>query len=155
MLMRLALSVLPILASSVAGSWITTRNIPTWYSTVEKPWFNPPNWLFGPVWTALYIAMAYAIWRILSLPEDTPGRRLAIGLFFAQLFLNASWSFAFFGANSPLLGLFVIVPLLALIAATLVSFWSLDRIAGLLFVPYLAWVGYATLLNGAIWWLNR
>jgi tryptophan-rich sensory protein len=99
--------------------------------------------------------MAYAIWRILSLPQDTPGRRVAIGLFFAQLFLNASWSFAFFGANSPLLGLLVIVPLLALIAATLVSFWSLDRIAGLLFVPYLAWVGYATLLNGAIWWINR
>jgi benzodiazapine receptor len=155
MLMRLALSVLPILAASAAGSWITTRNIPDWHSNLTKPSFNPPNWVFGPVWTVLYIAMGYAIWRILALPEDTPGRRVAIGLFFAQLFLNASWSFAFFGANSPLLGLLVIVPLLALIAATLVSFWSLDRIAGLLFVPYLAWVGYATLLNTAIWWLNR
>jgi benzodiazapine receptor len=151
---RLLLAVLPVVAVSVAGSLVTQENIPTWYAGLTKPSFSPPNWLFAPVWTTLYALMAYALWRILSLPKSTPGRTGAVVVFFVQLALNSLWSFAFFGAQSPLLGLFVIAALIVAILATMVAFWKLDRLAALLFAPYLAWVCFATLLNGAIWQLN-
>jgi translocator protein len=98
--------------------------------------------------------MAYALWRILSLPENRPGRSTAIVAFFVQLALNGLWSFAFFGGQSPLAGLVVIAALIVAILATIRAFWRLDRAAGLLLVPYLAWVAYATVLNGTIWQLN-
>ena len=98
--------------------------------------------------------MAYAHRRILSLPETRPGRAAAIVAFFVQLVLNGMWSFAFFGGRSPMAGLIVIAALIAAILATIRAFWRLDRPAALLLVPYLAWVAYATLLNGTIWRLN-
>ena len=153
-LQRLLIAALPVVAVSVAGSLVTTPNIPTWYAGLAKPGFTPPNWLFAPVWTTLYILMAYALWRILALPKDRPGRSAAIAAFFAQLALNSLWSFAFFGAHSPPAGLAVIVALIVAILATIRAFWKLDRRAALLFVPYLVWVAYATALNAAIWQLN-
>ncbi|WP_243370396.1 TspO/MBR family protein [Microvirga solisilvae] len=152
--LRFLIAVLPVVAVSVAGGLVTRAKIPTWYAGLEKPSFNPPNWVFGPVWTTLYALMAYALWRILSLPKSTPGRTGAVALFFVQLALNSAWSFAFFGAQSPLMGLVVIATLIVAILATIVAFWKLDRIAAWLLVPYLAWVSYATLLNGSIWQLN-
>lgn len=151
---RFLIAVLPVVAVSVAGSLVTTPNIPTWYAGLAKPGFTPPNWLFGPVWTTLYVMMAYAIWRILSLPKDQPGRTAAVAAFFVQLALNSLWSFAFFGARSPVAGLVVIAALIVAILATIRAFWPLDRLAAWLLVPYLAWVSYATALNGAIWHLN-
>ncbi|SCY26955.1 TspO/MBR family protein [Microvirga guangxiensis] len=151
---RFLIAVLPVVAVAVAGSLVTQPNIPTWYAGLAKPGFSPPNWLFAPVWTMLYAMMAYALWRILSLPRSTPGRTGAIVIFFVQLALNSAWSFAFFGAQSPLLGLVVIAALIVAILSTIAAFWKLDRVAALLFVPYLAWVCFATLLNGAIWQLN-
>jgi tryptophan-rich sensory protein len=151
---RFLVAVLPVVAVSVAGSLVTTPNIPNWYAGLAKPGFTPPNWLFGPVWTTLYIMMAYAVWRILSLPKEQPGRTAAFTTFFVQLALNCLWSFAFFGAHSPLAGLVVIAALIVSILATIRAFWPLDRIAAWLLVPYLAWVSYATALNGAIWHLN-
>lgn len=153
-LWRFLIAVLPVVAAAVAGSLVTQPNIPNWYAGLEKPWFTPPNWLFAPVWTALYALMAYAIWRILSYPKDMPGRSAAIAVFFLQLVLNALWSFAFFGARSPVAGLIVIASLIVAILATMRSFWPIDRIAALLLLPYLAWVLYAAALNGAIWRLN-
>lgn len=153
-LRRLLVSVLPVVAVSVSASKATQPNIPTWYAGLQKPGFTPPNWAFPVVWTLLYAMMAYALWRILSLPENRPGRSAAIIAFFVQLVLNGLWSFAFFGAQSPLAGLVVIAALIAAILATLVTFWRLDRTAALLLLPYLAWVCYATLLNGTIWRLN-
>ncbi|WP_230534315.1 TspO/MBR family protein [Microvirga roseola] len=153
-LRRFLIAVLPVVAVSVAGSLVTTPNIPTWYAGLEKPGFTPPNWLFAPVWTALYAMMAYALWRILALPRNLPGRSAAVTAFFVQLVLNSLWSFAFFGANSPLAGLIVIAALIVAILATIHAFWRLDRIAALLLAPYLAWVIYATALNAAIWQLN-
>jgi tryptophan-rich sensory protein len=150
---RLALSALPPAAVAFLGSIATRANIPTWYAGVAKPGFTPPNWVFAPVWTVLYAMMAYAIWRILTLPPS-PARTAAVVAFFGQLALNCLWSFAFFGARSPLLGLLVILPLLAGIAVTMRLFWPLDRTAALLLAPYLAWVSYATALNGAIWAMN-
>ncbi|WP_420100537.1 TspO/MBR family protein [Bosea sp. (in: a-proteobacteria)] len=150
-----AIAILPVVAVSIAGSAATVPQIPSWYAGLVKPPFNPPNWIFGPVWTALYALMAFAVFRILRVPVGTPGRRRALVLYHLQLLLNFGWSFAFFGANSPVGGLLVIVPLLIAIVATITAFRPLDRLASGLLWPYLAWVGFATLLNGSIWWLNR
>lgn len=151
----LALAILPVVAASVAGSSVTVPQIGGWYAGLVKPPFNPPNWIFGPMWTALYALMAFAVFRILRLPVGTPGRRRALLVYHGQLLLNFAWSFAFFGANSPVAGLVVIIPLLIAIVATIAAFRPLDRIASWVLWPYLAWVGFATLLNASIWWLNR
>lgn len=125
-----------------------------WYRELVKPALNPPGWVFGPVWTALYLLMGIALYLVWS-RYSVPGATLAVGVFAVQLLLNALWTPAFFGAESPLLGLVVIVPLLALIALTVGLFWRISIVAGILLIPYLAWVSFATYLNAAIWWLNR
>lgn len=155
-LLTLALvAIAPVVLVSFAGSAVTQPAIPGWYADLEKPAFNPPNWLFAPVWTALFAMMAYAVFRILRLPAGTAGRFEALALYHTQLVLNAGWSVAFFGLQSPPLGIVMILLLLTLILTTMRSFWQLDAIAGWLFVPYAAWVAYATLLNLSLWWLNR
>jgi translocator protein len=144
----------PVLAAALLGSFATTPNIP-WYETLARPPLTPPNWVFGPVWTSLYILMAYAFYRVLRLEPATPGRRAAIIVFLAQLVLNAAWSFAFFDARSPQLGLVVILPMAALLVATIVLFWRLDGVAGSSLAPTAFWVAFATYLNAAIFILNR
>jgi tryptophan-rich sensory protein len=126
--------------------------IASWYATLDKPWFTPPNWLFAPVWTVLYAAMALAVWRI-GVPATLAQTR-AVLLFVVQLVFNGIWSPAFFGLESPLAGLIVIVPLVFLVGKTAIAFWRLDRAAGMLLVPYFLWLIYATLLNTAIYALN-
>jgi len=151
----LLVAVLPVVAASLLGSAVTVPQIAGWYAGLAKPPFNPPNWIFAPVWTALYVMMALAVFRILRIPVGMPGRRRAMLAYHLQLLLNIVWSFAFFGANSPLAGLVVILPLLAAIIAAIAAFRPLDRLASNLLWPYLAWVCFATLLNASIWWLNR
>lgn len=153
-LVRLALAVLPVVAASALAQVVTFPSIPTWYAGLVKPALNPPNWVFGPVWTVLYAMMAYAAFRILSLPRETPGRTGALIAFYVQMALNAGWSCAFFGLQSTLAGLIAIVLLWLGIAETLRRFLPLDRTAGLLLVPYLAWVSFAAVLNVGFWWLN-
>ena len=153
-LRRFLIAVLPVAVVSVLGTLATAPNIPTWYAGLVKPGFTPPNWVFGPVWTLLYAMMAFALWRILSLPGDRVGRKPAVTAFFVQLALNALWSWAFFGAHSPLAGLVVIFVLIVAIIATIRAFWALDHVAAYLLVPYLAWVCYATALTAAVWRLN-
>jgi translocator protein len=143
-----------VVAASALGQFATFPNLTPWYAGLAKPAFNPQNAIFGPVWTALYALMAFAFWRILRLPAETPGRRVAIGLFLAQLALNVAWSFLFFGAHSPFLGILDIGPQWALIVATIAAFWSLDRAAALCLVPLALWVGFASALNFAVWRLN-
>ena len=135
------------------GSWVTLPKIPGWYAGLVKPWFTPPNAVFGPAWTTLYLMMAVAVWLVAKTPP-TSVRTLAVGLFTAQLAFNAIWSPVFFGLQAPRLGLAVIVALLVSLAATIAIFWRIDRRAAFLLVPYLAWVCYATALNGAIVALN-
>lgn len=126
----------------------------SWYAELAKPAWTPPSWLFGPVWTLLYLAMAVAAFLVWRLPPS--GRRtLALRLFALQLALNALWTPLFFGWHRPGLALVEIVLLDLAIAATLLAFWRLRRSAGLLFVPYLGWCLFATALNGALFWLNR
>jgi tryptophan-rich sensory protein len=150
----IALAVVPILLVSTLGSEATRPHIPGWYAGLTKPWFNPPNWAFPVAWTLLFTLMAVSVWRIWRLAADTPGRSVALGVYHAQLALNGLWSFAFFAAQSPLLGLVVILPFLALILLTIRLFGLIDDWAARLLWPYAAWVAFATLLNGAIFALN-
>lgn len=120
-----------------------------WYGALAKPSWTPPNWLFGPVWTLLYLTLAVAaflVWRL----RPSRQRRVALTLFVVQLALNALWTPLFFGAHRPALALAEIVLLDLAVAATLVAFWRLRRSAGALLVPYLAWLFFATALNAAI-----
>jgi tryptophan-rich sensory protein len=121
-----------------------------WYPTLNKPSWTPPSWLFGPVWTALYVLMAVAAWLVWK----QGAARGAMILFGAQLLLNLAWSFLFFGARSPGLGLIEIVVMWLAVAATIFAFALKSRLAALLMVPYIAWVSFATALNAAIFMLN-
>ena len=151
---RLALAILPVAAVSLLGSWATLPSIPTWYAGLEKPPLNPPNGVFGPVWTTLYALMAFAIWRVLSAHPAMPGRGRAVALFFVQLALNGLWSWSFFAAHSPAAGLVNILVLDALVIATILMFSRVDRLAAWCLAPYLAWIGFATYLNAGILVLN-
>lgn len=152
--LALILAAAPVIAASLLGQLATIPNIPTWYAGLEKPGFTPPNSVFAPVWTTLYVLMAFSAWRLLRIVPGTPGRGLALGLFYAQLALNVAWSWMFFAAHSPVLGLINIVPQWLLILATIAAAWRVDRLAAAVLVPLLLWVGYASALNFEIWRLN-
>jgi tryptophan-rich sensory protein len=151
---RASVALLPVIAASLLGQWATYPNLASWYAGLVKPSFNPPNWIFAPVWTTLYVLMAYSVWRILKIDGRPAERRIALTLFFLQLTLNALWSWLFFGLNNPLAGLLNILPQLLLILATIDRFRRLDLIAALCLMPLAAWVAYASLLNFEIWRLN-
>ena len=145
----------PVFLAGGIGNLATIPNIPTWYASLSRPPLTPPNWVFGPVWTLLYLLMAFAFFRVLRLGPETPGRGRAVIVFLLQLTLNAAWSFAFFGAHSPALGLLTIMPMLGLIILTIVLLRSLDSIAAACLMPYAAWVTFASYLNAGFWWLNH
>ena len=133
------------------GALSGVSNVPgNWYQTLEKPFFQPPASVFGPVWTALYVLIAIAGART-WLAAPASGR---MQVWFGQMVLNLLWSPAFFGAESPILGLVVIVPLLVAIILFVRMSWRSDHVSAWLFLPYLAWVGFATLLNLSIAMLN-
>jgi tryptophan-rich sensory protein len=148
------IAVIAVGAASVLGQLATYPNLIPWYANLSKPWFTPPSWVFGPVWTALYVLMAFALWQVLRAPSNATRRRLAVLLFGSQLILNAAWSWMFFGANSPLLGMINIVPQLLIILATIAAFARVDKAAAWCLVPLAVWVAYASVLNAAIWQLN-
>jgi len=123
-----------------------------WYEGLHKPPLTPPNWIFAPVWSILYVAIASSAWLVWRSSDVLSA---ALVLWGAQLALNAVWSYLFFGLQRPGLALVEIVVLLGLVAATTRWFWSVSLAAGLLFVPYLAWVSFAVYLNAGFWQLNR
>ena len=149
----LAVSMLICFGAAGLGSLLTTPSIGGWYTALLKPSWTPPNWVFGPVWTALYLAMAIAAWLVWR-RAGFAGAKLALALFAAQLILNVCWSAIFFSAHLPGLAFAELVVLWLLILATLVAFWPLSRTAGWLMLPYLLWVAFAGALNYAIWRLN-
>ena len=148
-----AVALVPVAAALVIGNLATIPNL-GWYETLTKPSFNPPNWLFGPVWILLYLLMAWAFFRVLRAPDWVPDRRAAIRAFLVQIVLNAVWSVAFFAAHSPISGLVVIVALLIAIGVTTRLFSLVDRQAALCFVPYGLWVAFAAALNLSIYIKN-
>jgi translocator protein len=141
------------LAVGALGGWVTADSVKTWYTTINKPSFTPPNWLFGPVWTVLYVLMGVAAWRVWckARPDQL---RVPLALFAVQLALNLAWSVVFFGAHRIGGAVVVIVGLEAAILATMVAFRRIDGLAALLLVPYALWVVFAAVLNIAAWQLN-
>ena len=145
---KLVLSILACLSAGLIGSLFTFSSIPTWYKTLVKPPFSPPNWVFGPVWTMLYVLMGIAlslIWK----------KRGARTLFLIHLAFNAGWSIVFFGLHSITGGMVVIIILWGLIVALIRAFYRIDRRASYLLIPYLVWVSFASILNFSLLLLNR
>ena len=138
-------------------SGIVTRSaIADWYPTLIKPSFNPPNWIFAPVWSMLYVMMGVAaglVWD--RMEQESEVVKKALLFFVIQLGLNALWSYLFFGLRNPMLAGLEIIVLWLMIYETYVQFAKINKIAGYLFIPYLAWVSFAAVLNASIWWLNR
>lgn len=135
---------------------VTRSAIITWYPTLVKPSFNPPNWVFAPVWSTLYIMIGIAaglVWD--RIESNTTLVKKALVVFAIQLALNALWSYLFFGLHNPMLAGIEIVLLWLMILETYTQFYKINKIAGYLFLPYLAWVSFAMVLNASIWWLNK
>jgi tryptophan-rich sensory protein len=139
-------------AAAIGGAF-TSSSVGSWYQTLSKPSFNPPSWVFGPVWTVLYAMMAVAAWRVWR-QRGFSGAPAALALFGVQLVLNLGWSLLFFGARMPGAAFAEIVVLWGAILLTTLAFFRIDRPAGWMMVPYLAWVSFASVLNFAIWQMN-
>ena len=143
------------LVVGVLGSFSTMDSVRTWYPTLVRPSFAPPTWVFGPVWTTLYVMMGVASWLVWRQGFAKPEVRSALVLYGVQLVPNLMWSWLFFKLQRPFVAMVDIVLLLVLIGATAIRFAAVSRGAALLLLPYLAWVAFATVLNGGFWWLNR
>jgi benzodiazapine receptor len=148
----IVLFLLPLVVGGIAG-FATASSVSTWYVGLEKPFFNPPNWVFGPVWTILYSLMGISSILIYRSPISAE-RRISLDVYFLQLFLNFTWSFLFFGLKSPLLALINIILLLIMIMVMIIQFSRVNKIAAGLQIAYLLWVSFATALNLSIWYLN-
>jgi translocator protein len=151
--LALMISVAVCFGAAAAGSWLTFASLDTWYAGLTKPSLNPPNWVFGPVWSTLYLLMAIAAWLVWQRRERTKVK-LPLMLFAAQLALNVAWSGCFFYLQRPGLALADIALLWLSILATMVSFFRVSGVAGASLVPYWLWVTFASYLNFAIWRLN-
>jgi tryptophan-rich sensory protein len=138
-------------AASSTAVFVSTGG---WYAQLQKPTWNPPAWIFGPVWTVLYIMMAIAAWMVWRV-GGWKGQRRALGLFLGQWLLNALWTPLFFGLHRPLLAFVEIIALWVVLLATILAFRRVRLAAAVLLLPYLAWVSFAAVLNFKIWWLNR
>jgi len=138
----------------ILGTPFTVAAIPTWYENLNKPFFSPPNWIFGPAWTLLYLLIGISFYLILKKGCKTKTVKSAGMFFLAQLTLNFLWSPVFFGLKSPLLGLITILTMWILIVITMKKFYPLSKLAFYLLTPYILWVSFATILNASILFLN-
>jgi translocator protein len=153
---KIAIALIVCLLVGYSASVVTRPSVASWYPTLIKPIFNPPNWIFMPMWTLLYILMAVAaglVWD--KIKEQNEEVKKALAFFLIQLTLNAIWSYLFFGLKNPMLALIEIALLWLMIYETYLKFIKINKTAGYLLIPYLAWVAFAAILNGSIWWLNR
>ena len=146
--------ILLCLIVQIVGSLWTSETVLTWYPTLIKPSWTPPDWVFGPVWSCLYLMIAVSGW-LMYRAEYSQKRSVALMLYGSQLALNFIWSFLFFSLQSPILGLIDIILLCLFISLTIIKAWPVSRLASILLIPYLLWVLYATSLNAGIWLLNR
>lgn len=157
--LRLLAAVAICEGAGLLGAIFTTPSIPTWYASLVKPSFNPPNWVFGPVWTTIYLLMGislFVIWTTKEKSDKTKEiRRTGLYFFFIQLILNILWSIVFFGGHSLIGGLIIIIILWLSILETIKRFSKTNKTAAFLLYPYLVWVSFASILNFSIWWLNK
>lgn len=154
-IVKLATSVIICIIPGFVGAMINAKAIPTWYAFIDRPSFAPPDWLFAPVWTALYVMMGIALFLVWRKGTGQPGVKAALMAFAAQLVLNGIWTPVFFGFRSLLGGLVVIVLMWIAILITIIRFFPISRTAGILLIPYLAWVSFAAALNAGFYSLNR
>ncbi len=139
-------------AITFGAAALSARSMPDeWYRELHKPSWTPPGWVFGPVWSIVYLMMAAAAWLVWR----KAGISTALALFLVQLALNALWSYLFFGVQRPDLAFIDILALWAMILATIISFWKVSPLSGALLIPYIVWVSFASALNGTIWAMNR
>jgi len=152
-ILKLIVSIAVCELAGAVGSVFTISAIPTWYATLSKPSFNPPNWVFGPAWTILYLLMGVSLYLIWE-KGFTKESKVAVSIFGVQLALNALWSVVFFGLRSPAYALIVIIALWLAIAVTIIKFYKISRNAAFVLIPYLAWVSFAAILNYFVWQMN-
>lgn len=136
------------------GSLFTTPSIPSWYAGINKPSFNPPNWVFAPVWTTLFLLMGISLYLVWRTGLNDKNVKIAIAVFVFQLVLNSLWSYLFFGLHSPFAAVIEIIFLWIAILASIILFFRISWVAGTLLIPYILWVSFASVLNFAIWRLN-
>ncbi len=153
-IVKLLISIVACLCAGIIGSVFTTPAITTWYAALQKPAFTPPNWLFAPAWTILYILMGIVASIIWHKGLDNRANKTALIIFLIQLILNILWSVAFFGLHSPLYGIIVIVALWIAILFTIIKFFRISKLAGALLLPYIGWVTFAAALNISVFLLN-
>lgn len=136
------------------SAWVTIRSINPWYQNLQKAPWTPPDWVFSPIWTLLYLMMALSVWLIYWTKSTKKLKSTSYALFFIQLFTNGLWSILFFGLHNPLWALIDLCLLIVLVTITTIYFYRIKPLAGLLFIPYILWLTYALSLNAAVWWLN-
>jgi tryptophan-rich sensory protein len=153
-ILKLISSIFLCFAAGAVGSLFTVKEVRGWFQTLQKPPFAPPDWIFGPVWTVLYVLMGIAFYLIWMSDVPKPFRNFAMILFMAHLIFNALWSVLFFGMHSPAWAMVDIIVLWIMVMALIGVFWTISQIAGLLLVPYGCWVSFAMVLNYAFWRLN-
>lgn len=151
---RSALGAIVALVLTFGAAYVGSRfPVDEWYSALAKPSWNPPNWLFGPVWSVLYLLMAISVWLVWR-KEGLLGAIVPLIIFLLQLVLNAAWSWIFFGLHELGYAFVEIVALWVAIVVNIILFWRINPISGILLLPYLAWVTFASVLNYTIWRLN-
>jgi benzodiazapine receptor len=153
-ILRLITSIVICLTAGALGSYFTTPAISTWYATLIKPSIAPPNWVFFPVWTTLFIMMGISLFLVWKKGFQDHQVKVALSVFAVQLILNILWSAAFFGLRSPLAGLIEIVFLWVAILVMILRFMRISKVAGFLLIPYILWVTFAAIINFLIWRLN-
>ena len=146
-LKKFILSILIVQLAGVIGSFATYTSVKTWYLLLNKPFFNPPSWIFAPVWTFLFLLMGFSLYLVWNKKNN-------LFWFWVQLLLNILWSYLFFGLQSPALAFYEIILLWITIVITISKFWKYNKIASYLLLPYLFWVSFASILNFAICRLN-
>lgn len=151
---KLIVSILICQMAGVIGSIFTFSSIPTWFATIKKPFFMPPNWVFGPAWLILYTLMGISAYLIYEKGIKKKNVRSALIIFAAQLVLNSLWSILFFGLQSPFLAFVEIIPLWFMILFTIIKFYQIDRTAAYLLIPYILWGSFAVILTYHVWVLN-
>lgn len=153
-ILKLVFSIAVCQVAGIFGSFATVPSIPTWYAQLKKPAFNPPNWLFSPVWIALYVLMGISLFLVLRKPIGERGVKIALVFFAVQLVLNSLWSVMFFGLKVPFLAFLEIILLWCMIFFTIFLFSKISKTAAVLLVPYILWVSFASVLNYFLWRLN-
>lgn len=152
--LKLFISIFICLAIGGVSGYLTSNEIPTWYMTLNKPSFNPPNWIFAPVWTTLYILMGISFWLVWKSSTEEAVKNRAMVFFIIQLVLNFFWSIIFFSFHQLGFAMIEIVLMWIFILFSIISFYPISKAASYLLIPYICWVSFASVLNFAVWRLN-